>query len=95
VIPGSQLSNFMTEQNEHRAPGRSTRERDRLYLVEAVRFMEDACKSWRALAVHWTEAGDHDRASEAMANVQSCELQQRRLQAAIAELEDETARTDP
>jgi hypothetical protein len=75
----------MTDKNEHPVRKYSAPGVDRLYLVEAMRFLDDACNNWRALAVHWTEAGDRERMQDALARMQQCDLKRRRLLAAIEE----------
>jgi hypothetical protein len=77
----------MSEKNKQRARERPECASDRLYLMEAMRFLEDARRSWRALAVHWSEVGDSARAADALDHVRECELQRNRLQATIAALD--------
>lgn len=88
--PGS----LMREESEDRA--RKVREscEQRRYLEEAMRFLDDACNSWRALAVHWTEAGDDERAREALESVKQCELRRLRIVAALEQLSHSPADQD-
>jgi len=55
---------------------------DPLFLEETLRFLDDACSSWRELADRWIEAADHARAADALQHLQRCEA--RRLAALAA-----------
>ena len=74
---------YAAHKNEVRDAQRLQPGADRAYFLEAMRFLEDACNSWRALAAHWTEAGNPEQAADALARVQQCELQRDRLLAAM------------
>jgi len=56
-----------------------------LFLNEALRFLEDACRSWHALATRWTEAGDLKRAADALEHAQECERRRIEVLAALGE----------
>ena len=54
-----------------------------LFLQEALRFLDDASSSWRALAARWLEAGNGQRAADAMKRARQCETQRAAVLAAL------------